>query len=76
MSKLVHYAFDAILITTILAGIKRSTGLQPATSKIESSTIRNYVDKYLNVGEWIFDMTIAYLKHSSYFTKEKYNNKE
>lgn len=28
MSKLLHYTFDAILITTVLAGIKRSTGLQ------------------------------------------------
>ncbi|KAI8082620.1 uncharacterized protein B0P05DRAFT_537754 [Gilbertella persicaria] len=72
MSKLLHYTFDAILISTLLAGIKRSTGLQVATSKIESSTIRDYVDKYLNFGEWVFDMSVAYLNHSSYFTK---NNK-
>ncbi|KAI9487115.1 MAG: DUF1748-domain-containing protein [Benjaminiella poitrasii] len=73
MNKIVHYTFDAILITTVLAGIRRSTGLQPATSNIESSAIRNYVDKYLNFGEWVFDMTVAYLNHSSYFTK---NNKK
>ncbi|KAL9556742.1 hypothetical protein MBANPS3_001723 [Mucor bainieri] len=72
MSKLLHYAFDAVLITTVLAGIKRSTGLQPATSKIESSAIRGYVDQYLGFGEWVFDMSVAYLNHSSYFTK---NNK-
>ncbi|KAG2207622.1 hypothetical protein INT46_003508 [Mucor plumbeus] len=73
MSKLLHYTFDAILISTVLAGIKRSTGLQPATSKIESSTIRGYVDKYLGFGEWVFDMSVAYLNHTSYFTKN--NNK-
>jgi hypothetical protein len=28
MSKLLHYTIDAILLTTLLAGIKRSTGLQ------------------------------------------------
>lgn len=28
MSKVLHYTFDAILITTVLAGIKRSTGMQ------------------------------------------------
>ncbi|KAF1798719.1 hypothetical protein V8B55DRAFT_1522990 [Mucor lusitanicus] len=72
MSKILHYAFDAVLITTVLAGIKRSTGLQPATSKIESSTIRGYFDQYLGFGEWVFDMSVAYLNHSSYFTK---NNK-
>lgn len=27
LGKLVHIGFDAILITTVLAGIKRSTGL-------------------------------------------------
>ncbi|CAO3609250.1 unnamed protein product [Mucor hiemalis] len=69
MSKLLHYAFDAVLITTVLAGIKRSTGLQPATAKIESKTVREYVDKYLGIGEWVFDMSVAYLNHSSYFTK-------
>ncbi|KAI8376837.1 hypothetical protein BD560DRAFT_391663 [Blakeslea trispora] len=70
MTKLIHYAFDAILITTLLASIKRSTGLELATSKLESSTIRSYVDKYLNLGEWIFDMSVAYMNHSSYFTKQ------
>ncbi|KAI8336401.1 hypothetical protein EDC96DRAFT_524162 [Choanephora cucurbitarum] len=70
MTKLIHYTFDAILITTLLAGIKRSTGLQLATSKIESSTIRSYIDKYLNLGEFIFDMSVAYLNQSSYFTKQ------
>ncbi|KAG2235054.1 DUF1748-domain-containing protein [Thamnidium elegans] len=71
MSKILHYTFDAILITTVLAGIKRSTGIQPATSKIESTTIRGYVDKYLGFGEWVFDMSVVYFSHSSYFTKNQ-----
>ncbi|GAA5795026.1 DUF1748-domain-containing protein [Helicostylum pulchrum] len=71
MSKILHYTFDAILLTTVLAGIKRSTGIQPATSKIESTTIRGYVDKYLGFGEWVFDMSVVYFSHSSYFTKNQ-----
>ncbi|KAI9332414.1 hypothetical protein BD770DRAFT_333297 [Pilaira anomala] len=71
MNKLLHYTFDAILISTVLAGIKRSTGIEPATSKIESTTIRGYVDKYLGFGEWIFDMSVVYFTHSSYFTKKQ-----
>lgn len=55
---------------------KRNTNIyiinRPATSKIESSTIRGYVDQYLGFGEWVFDMSVAYLNHTSYFTK---NNK-
>ncbi|KAI8876926.1 DUF1748-domain-containing protein [Backusella circina FSU 941] len=68
-NKVAHLAFDAILITTVLAGIKRSTGLEAATTKIENKTVREYVDKYLGFGEWMFDMTAVYLQHSSYFKK-------
>ncbi|KAI8969013.1 hypothetical protein BDF20DRAFT_916427 [Mycotypha africana] len=75
MSKLFHYAFDAVLITALLAGIKKSTGLQPATSKIENKTVRNYVEKYLNFGEWMFDMGAVYLSHSSFFIKDNNNKK-
>ncbi|ORE06406.1 DUF1748-domain-containing protein [Rhizopus microsporus var. microsporus] len=67
MSKLIHYTFDALLISAFLAGIKRSTGLHAATDKIENKTIRSYVEKYLGFGEWVFDMTVLYLNHSSYF---------
>jgi hypothetical protein len=42
---------------------------RPATAKIESTTIRGYVDQYLGFGEWVFDMSVAYLGHSSYFTR-------
>lgn len=40
-----------------------------ATDNIEGEIIRTYVDKYLGLGEWIFDMTTVFLKHSPYFIK-------
>ncbi|KAI8997335.1 hypothetical protein BDB01DRAFT_714434 [Pilobolus umbonatus] len=69
-NKVLHYTLDAILISTVLAGIRRATGLRPATSKIESENIKGYVDKYLDFGEWVFDMSIAYMSHSSYFKRK------
>ncbi|CAO3659224.1 unnamed protein product [Rhizopus stolonifer] len=73
MSKLIHYAFDAILISALLAGIKRSNGIQAATTKIENKTIRGYVERYLGFGEWVFDMTALYLNHSAYFINRGVN---
>ncbi|GAB5590914.1 hypothetical protein Unana1_05814 [Umbelopsis nana] len=70
LGKLVHLTADAILISAILAGIKRNTGLQPATSKIENKEIRSYIDRYLIVGEWVLDTTTVFMNNSSYFERK------
>ena len=69
---MVHYSFDAILISAVLAGIKRSTGLTPKTSAIESKDVRSAVDKYLGLGEWVMDMSIGYVGSSSYFERRRF----
>ncbi|RPA75647.1 DUF1748-domain-containing protein [Ascobolus immersus RN42] len=69
--KVVHYSFDAILISAFLAGIKRSTGLTLRTDKIESKDVRSAVDKYLGVGEWMMDTSIALMGSSAYFERKR-----
>ncbi|ORZ19588.1 hypothetical protein BCR42DRAFT_410069 [Absidia repens] len=68
--KLAHLTADAVLVSTVLAGIKRNTGLQPKTSAIENEDIRSYIQKYLNVGEWVLDNSIVYLNNSDYFERK------
>ncbi|KAF9120848.1 hypothetical protein BGW39_011044 [Mortierella sp. 14UC] len=69
--KLFHYAADAILISAVLAGIKRSTGLTVASNKIESKDVRSAVDKYLSIGEWIMDQGILFMTASKYFERKR-----
>ncbi|KAF9913787.1 hypothetical protein BX616_009588 [Lobosporangium transversale] len=71
ISKIVHYTADAVLVSAVLAGIKRSTGLSVATHKIESEDVRTYVDKYLTVGEWVVDQGAAFLSTSQYFERKR-----
>lgn len=63
---------DAILISAVLAGIKRSTGLTPKTRDIESKDIRSVVDRYLGLGEWVMDVSIGYVGGSSYFERRRF----
>ncbi|KAF9185125.1 hypothetical protein BGZ51_002942 [Haplosporangium sp. Z 767] len=42
-----------------------------ATSKIESDDVRNYVDKYLTVGEWVVDQGTAFMSASQYFERKR-----
>ncbi|KAG0000897.1 hypothetical protein BGZ79_005343 [Entomortierella chlamydospora] len=71
ISKIVHYAADAVLVSAVLAGIKRSTGLSVATNKIESDDVRVYVDKYLTIGEWVVDQGTAFMSTSKYFERKR-----
>ncbi|KAF9314946.1 hypothetical protein BG003_003676 [Podila horticola] len=70
IGKLVHYAADAILVSAVLAGIKRSTGLTVATNKLDGD-LRSYVIKYLSIGEWVVDQGISYMSSSKYFERKR-----
>ncbi|KAI0078773.1 DUF1748-domain-containing protein, partial [Panus rudis PR-1116 ss-1] len=67
--RLFHYAFDAVLISTVLAGVKRSSGFTPATQNIGDETVRKVADQYLGIGETIFDMLQGTAVTSSYFRR-------
>ena len=60
-----------MVFSAMLAGIKRSTGLSPKTSAIESKDIRSVVDRYLGLGEWVMDMSIGYMSTSQYFERKR-----
>ncbi|EZF24355.1 hypothetical protein H112_03211 [Trichophyton rubrum D6] len=70
--RLTHYAFDAVLFSAFLAGIKRSTGLTLNSDKItESKEVKRWLDGYLGVGEWVMDQSIAVLGSSGYFERKR-----
>ncbi|EXX77438.1 DUF1748-domain-containing protein [Rhizophagus irregularis] len=71
LGKIVHFAADAVLVSAVLAGIKRSTGLSVATHKIENQEIKSAVVKFLNVGEWVVDQSILIISNSSYFERKR-----
>ncbi|KAK4447818.1 DUF1748 domain-containing protein [Podospora aff. communis PSN243] len=73
LGRLSHYAFDAVLISAFLAGMKRSTGLTVKTDKLgsENQEVKKWVDKYLGVGEWVMDQSIAIASSSAWFERKR-----
>jgi hypothetical protein len=65
-----HYAGDALLISTVLAGIKRQTGLRPDIDRISEPTTKGLLEKYLGFGEFVFDSSVAAARASSLFQKD------
>ncbi|KAI0760957.1 hypothetical protein BD413DRAFT_593222 [Trametes elegans] len=70
IGKLVHYTLDAALLSTVLAGVRRSSGFTVETEKISDSTLRGVADKYLGFGESIFDMIQGTVVNSDYFKRD------
>ncbi|KAI9051812.1 hypothetical protein LZ554_004075 [Drepanopeziza brunnea f. sp. 'monogermtubi'] len=72
LGRLTHYAFDAVLISTILAGMKRSTGLTFKKDSItENKDINGWIEKYLGVGEWVMDTSVAFAGSSGWFERKR-----
>ncbi|GAA6062738.1 hypothetical protein JCM10212_005941 [Sporobolomyces blumeae] len=69
--RLAHYTFDAILLSCCLAGIKRSTGLSPAITKLKNKDLRQLANGYLELGEWIMDLSIVVMGRSNYFIRQR-----
>ncbi|KAJ5487645.1 hypothetical protein N7530_001945 [Penicillium desertorum] len=70
--RLTHYAFDAVLFSAFLAGVKRSTGLTLNSDKItDNKDIKKWVDSYLGVGEWMMDQSVAVMGSSSWFERRR-----
>ncbi|KAJ9101396.1 hypothetical protein QA089_002995 [Meyerozyma guilliermondii] len=70
LGKLAHYSFDLVLISIILAGINRNTGLQFDTSTLSSVDFRTWFGKYLGLGERLYDYTVTLLRNSGYFKQK------
>ncbi|KAF2140853.1 uncharacterized protein K452DRAFT_229445 [Aplosporella prunicola CBS 121167] len=72
--RLTHYAFDAVLFSAFLAGVKRSTGLTPSLKSetiSESDNVKKWVDNYLWVGEVVMDQGVALMSSSGYFERKR-----
>lgn len=74
LGRLTHYAFDAILVSAFLAGVKRSTGLTPSLKPdtlSESPSVKKWVENYLWVGETVMDQGVALMSASGYFERKR-----
>ncbi|KAF2755029.1 DUF1748-domain-containing protein [Pseudovirgaria hyperparasitica] len=74
LGRVAHYAFDAVLISAFLAGVKRSTGLTPSvrSEQITSSPdVKKWIDNYLWVGEWAMDQSVMVMGATSYFERRR-----
>ncbi|KAF8591116.1 DUF1748-domain-containing protein [Ramaria rubella] len=69
LGRLVHYAFDAVLLSTVIAGVRRSSGFSPDTPLLGDPTLRSVADKFLGVGETVFDVVQASAVNSSWFKR-------
>lgn len=86
LGRLFHLSIDAVLVSTVLAGISRSSGLQYSslipgrstnffrrvkTDSVENKNVRSAVTKYLNIGEWVMDQSVAFMSTTSYFERKR-----
>ncbi|KAI1771221.1 DUF1748-domain-containing protein [Hypoxylon cercidicola] len=74
LGRLTHYAVDAVLISTILAGMRRSTGLTFNTERVTvggDKEANKWIDKYLGVGEWVMDQSVAIAGSSGWFHRTR-----
>jgi len=71
LGRLVHYGVDAFLISAFLAGVKRSTGLTPALSRVPDKDIRHLLESYLEVGEYAFDFAVVFFGRSAFFERKR-----
>ncbi|OBZ71949.1 hypothetical protein A0H81_08196 [Grifola frondosa] len=66
---LLHWGFDAVLLSAFLAGIRRTTGLTPKLSDVPNKDIRQLLRSYLELGEYIFDFAVVIFGRSSSFER-------
>ncbi|KAJ9105377.1 hypothetical protein QFC21_001746 [Naganishia friedmannii] len=70
IGRLFHYGFDLLAVSTIIAGVKKSTGYAPDTKKIESEGVRSVVDSYLSMGDSVFSTISGMAVSSQWFDRK------
>ncbi|KAH7100608.1 hypothetical protein BKA62DRAFT_771370 [Auriculariales sp. MPI-PUGE-AT-0066] len=50
LGKLVHISVDVLILSALLAGIRRSTGITPSSSQIPNKDVRKWFQNYLEFG--------------------------
>lgn len=61
---------DLVLISVILAGVHRNTGLVFDTANFSSADFRKWFGKYLAFGETCYDRVVSLLRLSGYFKQK------
>lgn len=51
--RVMHLVVDAMLISVVLSGIKRNTGLTLSLARIPNRDLRKFFSAYLEAGEWV-----------------------
>ncbi|PVG04197.1 DUF1748-domain-containing protein [Serendipita vermifera] len=69
--KLFHLTFDALLISAVLAGIRRNTGLTPSMELVPNKELRRFLSTYLEAGEYAFDFTVVFISRSVWFQRSR-----
>lgn len=67
LGRLTRYALDAMMVSTVLAGIKHTSGLTPDLTRIEEPNIRGVLQKYLDAGNFCFETALSMAQGSNYF---------
>ncbi|PVU89956.1 hypothetical protein BB559_004846 [Furculomyces boomerangus] len=69
--KLIHFTVDAVMLSTLLAGIKRSTGWTIKYEELsKEEPAAHYIGRYLDIGEKTFDFALSNMKkYPSIFEK-------
>ncbi|KIK62622.1 hypothetical protein GYMLUDRAFT_164470 [Collybiopsis luxurians FD-317 M1] len=68
LGRLFHYAFDAIIVSTVLAGVKKNSGFSPDLNQITNPSLKSAAETYLGFGETVFGMIQGSAVNSGYFT--------
>ncbi|KAI5196063.1 hypothetical protein E4T42_09443 [Aureobasidium subglaciale] len=74
LGRLTHYAFDAVLFSAFLAGVKRSTGLTPSVREdkiTDNETAKSWITRYLAIGEIVMDQSVAVMSSSGWFERKR-----
>ncbi|PFH52545.1 hypothetical protein AMATHDRAFT_1948 [Amanita thiersii Skay4041] len=66
LGKLVHLAFDALLVSAFLAGVRRTT-----VNQVHNKDIRQLLRSYLEVGEYVFDFAVVIFGRSASFERRR-----
>ncbi|EJT51846.1 hypothetical protein A1Q2_03007 [Trichosporon asahii var. asahii CBS 8904] len=69
LGRLFHLGFDAIAVSTILSGVKKTTGFAPDVEQIPEPTVRSVAQSYLSLGDSCFNFIAGQSVTSKYFTK-------
>ncbi|KAJ7593552.1 hypothetical protein C8J56DRAFT_778939 [Mycena floridula] len=68
--RILHYTFDFVLLSTVAAGVRRSTGYGPDVNALPEGFARSAGESLLGVGETVFGMVQATVVNSQWFKKD------